>query len=599
MFAYLLLIVTIASAYNSMQWAGIDNPVTISPPLAQPLPDSIDTQSTLYPSVIAFGSVYVPYGSIVLAYGDIVINNQLSILQHIAYTNAIAARLCSIPPCSTNMYINISSCSCICMPGFTGILCDKRICANNGSWVGSACVCPQPYTPASLCTEYACPTNALFDPATRTCECVAGYSGSSCTTALQLPQQQPPRCIDPYAGTCRQKKNWGVAQCTLGICSCFPLYDIVSNSFVQRWVPCGASLQCQQWFHTIAPYCCMGTVACERLQHSITYCATEACCDGLRGEQCIARGCSITAANACILSLPQWQVDPSVTFYKKSISCWASPVHPLCNSAAATSQTIIRRTPDAYTQIQLLAHVDISQFDIWDDSIPHSIVLYAPTSDNPGIIACETSWRLSFNSDAAAWSMFTWSCGNTIAAQTSYTFKLVQGSLQNIDPAIIGSVYTIWLYNSQTCLLDRTLQTDELVYFGITTPYQNDLVAINIADQSNTASESDCGIFIVQDNSIYTLYTALSIAQNPDDASRPTLSPLPQSQLQYTITTPPTYRDSDSIPQPITDDLSACRHLPCRIPTVRASCASTACAINTLNISSACVPCIRAHIILT
>jgi len=593
-----IFLIALAHAHDNTYWAGIDNKVTISPPLAQPLPNSIDTQTTIYPAINSFGSIYVPYGSIVLDYGDIVLNNKLSILQQINYINTIAARLCGISMCSSNMYINVSSCLCQCLPGFTGVLCNRRICANGGVWAGSACSCIGPYTPASMCTEYDCPQNALFNPSTSTCDCVPGYTGLDCETLILQPQSQV-ACIDPYATQCRQKKNWGVAQCTNGLCTCFPLYDMTSNTFVQRWAICGASTTCVQWFHTLAPYCCLGIVACERIQHSLQYCTTEACCDSLRGEECIARGCSFST-NACILQLPQWQIDPSIVFFRRATSCLSSPNHPLCNNAVASLQVSIRRSSQTpYTDIQSLAYTQISQYDIWDDNIPHSIILYTPTYNNPDIIACETTWRLSINVDSPAWSMFTWACGHTLASQTSFSFSIVERSgpySQYIEPAMIGSIYRIWVYNTQWCLIDRTLQPDEITYFGITTPYQNDLIAINIADQSITASIDDCGVFIVQDNTIYTLLNAQMLSQNPNDPSKPTLAPL--SATLQTVTTPSSSRDSDQIPQPIIDDLALCRHLPCLIPTVRATCSSITCATTTLNISTACVPCIYAHVVL-
>lgn len=539
--ALLIACIQVAAPYDNTQWASTDNPVQLTSPLPASLPDSMDTASTIYPSLQARGTLYMPYGNIILSDGDVVVGTDGSLHAHIQYVNTLVAYMCHIAsPCGTNMFINISACACQCTPGFTGITCTARTCANNGVWTFDHCTCPPPFTSASMCAEPVCPPNAIFNATSASCTCLAPWSGSQCSVIV--PSISPPAidCFNPYAGQCRSKQNWGVSSCTpTGICTCAPLYDTTTNSFIARQITCGTSALCVQWFQRLTAYCCTGAVDCERFQQATLLCATEPCCNALYAEACIARGCSISAG-ACVLQLPQWQRIPAIKWHRTVVDCNVPLPHPLCRPDIAREQSALYRSTDpltAYTQIQGRAWPDISQFDIWDDGIDHSIVLSTPssTNNNGRVVACQTVWRLAINYDAPAWSSLTWACDamHTLA-QTSFRFALVENSSSTTDPRtqaflvpeIIGSVYTIWIANTDWCLLDRNLQQDEIAIYGITWPYQNDLVAINTGNPTTLVSQADCGLFIVQDNAIYTLLVpTLVLTQNPDDPSKPTLAP--------------------------------------------------------------------------
>jgi len=244
-----------------------------------------------------------------------------------------------------------------------------------------------------------------------------------------------------------------------------------------------------------------------------------------------------------------------------------------------------------YMQVQSLAWERTSRFDIWDDNLPHSIVLSLPGTPQ----GCFTSWRLSVIFDGPFVSSTAWICTPTSPYHTQFIFELIEDST-SVPGALLGSVYRIWVANTQWCLLDRALQDDE-AYMYRSTPTTS-LVALELFLPQYNPTVDMCGLFVVQDNVIRVLqgrnankYVGRNGLGNPDFISA---TPPP------TITTPPSYLDTVSstpLPWPV-----ACRSLPCQLPVIRASgCRTSQCA-RTFFVSNAifqlCLSCLKAHTLL-
>ena len=239
----LLLLWSLASllvgCHGEAFWAGTDNREPLSFPLSGLIADSLDTTGAVYPAIEARGTIYLPFGNLVMPYGDIYLGGQGGSLQRqIEYLSTIAAKVCGYPePCGGNAYIDMATCSCVCLPGFIGVGCVDRDCTDNGLWNSTtgSCDCDSPFTSRSFCTEAVCGPNSEFSLGACVCLPPFVFDGTGCI--FQSNASVVPDCLDPLSGTCDEKGNLGVASCVHGhpvVCSCGPLYHGVGQGYTAR-----------------------------------------------------------------------------------------------------------------------------------------------------------------------------------------------------------------------------------------------------------------------------------------------------------------------------------------------------------------------------
>ena len=576
-----------------VQWAGIDHSVQLINPVEDISLLSFDSRSRLFPAAELHGSLYMPEGNIIMgASGDIYLGADLSFLGAVAQIRLLQCKICNVdaPCCSANAEMNITSCNCNCVFGYTGNGCTERVCYNGGNWSleTTTCTCSYPYTADSFCSVVDCGPNALLIAGAQ-CMCLHPFTGPTCSDQVNstVDGLESGTVWDTAADV---RSNWGVAACYGSICACSPLYVLATNTIVERQLVCNTTGTCNAYFEMVAPYCCSGAVACEVLQAGGT-CVSQQCCNYQVGiVSCLSMtGCVWNNGGCMQMPVPAYQWSKFVA------DCSVPGASPLCIQDVGILQAFYYQTaidrPTAFsTIIQQLAWPQISQYDIWQDDLPHSIVL---TTDLYSYAPCLTAWRLAIMySTSQTIASTQWTCGGTNAMQTEFTFELVEGDA-TVAPALVGSVYRVWVANTLWCLLDRPLYPDEQYIYNLTLATPSALVILNLGATGLYAGEAACGKFIVQDGQFTALASGMALTLAAP--STPVLASTPSGQ----ITLPPSYIDNLRYsPQPLA--VTQCRFLPCQISLLRGSCQSAECMVNLIGnaLFSECLPCIEAHTVV-
>lgn len=588
---------TPATLYNSgfVQWAGIDHSVGLSSPVNDVMALSLDSQSRVFPAAELHGSLYMPEGNIILGSdSNIYLGADISLLGLLSIVAKLQCAVCTkeYPCCPTTATMNLSSCTCVCNDGFSGPACTTDVCANGGNWSDytQQCVCPYPYTVETRCSQIKCVENSILN-SVGVCVCMSPFTGPRCNITTAIPQSVNLSYWNQSAGTPRS--NWGVAQCFGSLCVCPPLYQPKSNSVVARQMAClGNAAACSLYFARAAPYCCTGTVRCEETLGSVT-CTTQPCCNYKQTPgMCMATlGCMWNQTSGCTLT--------AIYPHLWSSSLLSCTDNPLCQGTVSQDQAFYYynspNRPDVFsTVIQRLAWTQISQYDLWDDGLSHSIVT---TTQRQAIMPCETAWRLALVYNNPSVSSTLWTCGYTNNIQTEFILELVDNS--SIVPSyLLGAVYRVWAANSLWCLLDRPLYPDEYFLYSFSPITNLSLVAIDLASPLIDAGKDACGLFIIQDGVFDTLHTT-SVSIDSTSGTPVLSNTLPPNQITIQTTTPPVNMDWQKLnPTPL--PITKCRFLQCQIPMVRGVCSSYSCAEQLLgqHLFAQCLPCLQAHIIL-
>lgn len=582
-----------------VQWAGIDHSVQLKNPVTDISSITLDSSTTIYPAAELHGSIYLPEGNVVIGdSGDVYIGTDISLMGVIFQVRDLQCRVCSMEPgcCSQNAALNVTTCECVCTTGFTGQGCTTRTCYNNGVWDGNlgVCQCPQPYTPESYCLDFRCGHNSILIEGQ--CTCIAPFSGPNCSAVITTEDSQDTRALWNYSIP-GPRSNWGVAACYGQTCVCPPYYSVQANSIIERQVGCNQSdiEACHAYFHLMAPLCCTNAIPCEEAQLSRLACSTQPCCNKYDDAvSCFsAQGCYWDQGCTLVEAMSYDAV------WKRFVVDCSTVTDPLCNPTVAANQAYYYQA-EATKQIafsnyiQQLAWREISQYDIWEDDLSHTIVFLTENGNYPA--PCVYTWRLALAYDAPFLSTATWTCGNTNSLQTSFQFELIQNtSYTSIPPETLGSVYRVWVAGTTWCLMDRALQPDEMYLYNFNPAVPASLIAIDVGEHSLYATPDSCGIFRVQDQQFQTVGTMQYLAV--DTATTTVILADTQGGI---ITTPPVYFDNVVIdPRPL-PSTSVCRYLPCQVDLLRGYCRSLACARALLGpeLFAECRPCLMAHVLL-
>ena len=582
-------------------WAGIDHSVSNPVPITymSPLP-ALDSSATIYPAAELHGSVYLPEGNVVISDGgDVFLGAHTSMTGMASAILALQCTACKLPVpcCPQNAELSVIFCNCSCMTGYSGVDCDQRICYNNGTWNSATqtCSCPFPYTPDSMCARIDCGLHGVVIG--DVCVCIAPYSGIGCTILDTTPVVEiTPPCWN-ISANCTSRSNWGIGQCVSATtCVCPPLYYTPTDAIL-RQLDCQTN--CSDYFALIAPLCCTGTVNCEQLQRTTNACSTQMCCNSrATADQCLSvQGCYWGFKRGCTYNTVAAAAG-AVVWTKEVIDCDLSD-NGLCNTDVAMEQMAIYHAAPTFAQaytntIQTMAWIQISQYDIWQDDLSHSIVLFIPEITPPvsNIEVCTTTFRLTLAYDSHGISNTFWSCGGTNAAQTSFTFELVE-DMPEVAPSLLGAVYRVWVAGTMWCLMDRSLYQDELVMYSFTPYTNNSVVAIDVATPGLYTSKTICGLFFIQDRALIAIRSSLSLNNNGARA-------VVWTQAAPLISTPPLYIDSNPYMPVFLPSTITCRYLPCRVDFLRGVCQSPSCLAQWLPpaLVQACLPCLEAHVFL-
>lgn len=487
----------------------------------------------------------------------------------------LQCQYCNFPtyPCGApHAILNISTCTFSCQPGWEeSTNCTSHQCYNEGTWNGTAgaCECIPPYTKESYCEVADCGDNGYFID--DECQCLLPYTGQSCNITEPLITASMD-CWHPEK--CPERSNWGVSACINDtLCTCAPL--IKGGYFEARQLVCPEG-GCITRFANTAQECCSGIQQCEQYQNQYGKCFEEHCCNAFSSKS----GCQ--SVSNC-----EWQGGGCVLNLNYAPYKWYRWLIPCTDSSLCQGQLNyyeIMSLADAWALTQTMAWREISHYDIWDDGLYHSIVLYTPDELSLG---CHTSWRLSAALETPFVSSLNWICSQS--GSTTFRFELIEDS--TVPAGLIGGVYRIWVGTSDWCIMDRIMGDDERYIYNaqlVSSP----LVAIDTDLHMQPIDQ--CGLYYVQDGAMYSIRNKnMSIVRNGDG----------DVDLGYTsqlIYTPPAYMDTlptiPAIPMVYQDN---CRHLNCRIPQVQGQCSSFACAqavLESSSLFSECLPCLMAHV---
>lgn len=589
-------------------WGGVDESIALQTPITDIAIGTLDTPTRLFPAGFFHGTLYVEEGNLVIKSGDVYVGDYGSLKLAIETAQASECARCfpgsSYPCCNPQEYINATTCECTCKPGYTGIGCNQRICYNNGTWSEwtQTCTCVYPFT-GSLCADIDCgPRGMMMENGT--CACIMPHYGASCNLTTSSPAYVSlasteilRSCWDPASygvGDCGKRSNWGVSMCVNDtLCVCAPVYRLESNTVVARYLSGPGS---RSWFELKNETCCQGPGTCEDYQRQIFSCTTEWCCNGfLTQHACLATSnCAWTGSGGCVYDVNTLSLPAGSVWHRLVIDCTAEN-HRLCNRTTALAHRFVSLRPGGYQQIQTMAWPLISQYDLWQDGLPHSIV-YSEE---------QNTWRLTLLLDNTFISSVQWQRGVAGPVQRAFWLQLVQND-SRVPPAAVGSVYTVWTEGLNWCLLDRVLQDDEKIMYGVQPV--SPVVAMNVAAGARNyqSSGASCGLFVIQDNSFVSLLHQQALGPKELGSATPYAALLNVSGLVFSdslpvVTTPPSYLDTNPF-EPTSLVLEGCRFLECRLADVRGACASVSCASSFFDqpaTFSACLPCLKAHVHLS
>lgn len=587
--------VTVPNKYigGFVQWAGIDHSVTLKNPVNDISSVTLDSSTTIYPAAELHGSIYLPEGNVIIGdSGDVYIGSNISLLGVIAQLKDLQCRVCNLQPgcCGQNAALDVNICECVCNIGYSGQGCTNRACYNNGTWEGDTgtCSCPYPYTAATMCMDFDCGPNAVVVDGV--CTCILPFSGPQCSTIVQTEDSADTRYLWNQSVVSR-RSNWGVAACYNTTCVCPPYYSTSTNTIIERQLECEEP--CETYFGIMAPLCCTDTVACEQTQLSRIECSTQVCCNKYTGVMdCFsANGCAWDSG--CVYNA---SFEYTGLWKRFVVDCGAVN-DTLCNHGIAAAQSFFYHSYPTKQQafsdiIQKLAWREISQFDIWEDDMSHSIVY--DTGDMPA--PCYSAWRLAVIFHHPFLASTEWTCGGTTYPQTSFQLELVQNSsTRALDPSQLGSLYRVWVAGTMWCLMDRPLQQDEMYMYKFYPPTGSALIAIDIAEYSLFATQEACGVFEIVDGKFASTTTGLHLSINLTSSAA-----IMQQQQSGILSLPPIYYDNElTNPRPLPSTTS-CRYLPCQVDLLRGYCRSLECARSLLGLDlfGQCLPCLAAHVLL-
>jgi hypothetical protein len=348
----------------------------------------------------------------------------------------------------------------------------------------------------------------------------------------------------------------------------------------------------------LAPICCFGAASCEMTQYSTSIapiCNDISCCQIVNSQyECAFIGCWWDYDYFTCKVSPQIYNNHNALRYDNTqwilntITCDGTAADSnLCSELAQLDQVSItsKISKDAaYHTIQSKQWPMLTTYSNWDDDIMHSIVT----------IIDGIPYRAALNLDGPFWSTLSWTINRAFHPEyaTLFRFEVVEPP-PNILAADIGSVYRIW--QGSFCLLDTPLSEDQLLYLNIDTGTPMAAIMLDIGCTRYDVSIDDCGLFIIEDDSIIS-YDKTTLGKDSNSAAV-IVHALPQSLV---ITTPSEIQDNSDQPVMLSPDLIAiCRQRNCRIDQIRGTCTDVECAktiVNDESIWEICIACVAAHV---